>query len=239
MMVKEKYCDPFLDKRLANYDIWLDKGEISSSSKVIPVLESLNAKQWVLPTEQVMEILTNASSIAVQDCECRTHYKRCDKPLEVCFLLNTVGDKFVSKGKARRVNLAEATSILKKANQNGLVHLALYMPDHEVFALCSCCSCCCHELQIVKLTQRRELMVHSEYVAVTDPDDCTHCGKCVDRCVFDARLFGDKKMKYDSGACLGCGLCVTACPADATGMILRKPTTESAALMKEGDQNVQ
>jgi ferredoxin len=222
-MKKEYYItDPFLEKRLVNYDKWLNKGQISASSKVIPVSESVATKQWVLPTEQVMEILTNASSVAVQDCECRTHYKRCDKPLEVCFLLNKVGDKFVSKGKARHVSLTEATDILKKANENGLIHLALFMPDHEIFALCSCCSCCCHELQIVKLTERKELMVHSEYVAATNTDICIHCGECVDRCIFDARIFNDEHLEYHPEACLGCGLCVTVCPVDATTMILRE-----------------
>ena len=221
-MNKEKWSDPFLEKRVAKYDEWLGKGQISASSKIIPVSESLDTKQWVLPTEQVMEILGNANSVAVQDCECRTHYKRCDKPLETCFLLNKVGDKFVAKGKARHVSLAEAADILKKANESGLIHLALYMPDHEIFALCSCCSCCCHELQIVKLTKRKELMIHSEYIAATDFGACTHCGECVDRCIFEARIFYDKKMEYNSKACLGCGLCVTVCPADATTMILRK-----------------
>jgi ferredoxin len=222
-MKKENYItDPFLEKRLVNYDKWLNKGQISASSKVIPVSESLRAKQWVLPTEQVMEILTNANSVAVQDCECRTHYKRCDKPLEVCILLNKVGDKFVSIGKARHVSLTEVTDILKKANESGLIHLALYMPDHEIFALCSCCSCCCHELQIVKLTERKELMVRSEYITDTNTDICIHCGECVDRCFFDARIFNDKMMKYNQEACLGCGLCVTICPVEATTMILRE-----------------
>jgi len=223
----EKYVtDPFLEKRIVNYDRWLSKGQISASSKVIPVSESLNAKQWVLPTEQVMEILKNANSVAVQNCECRTHYKRCDKPLEVCFLLNKVGDKFVSVGNARYVSLPEIADILKKANENGLIHLALYMPDHEIFALCSCCSCCCHELQIVKLTERKELMIHSEYIADTDLENCIHCGECADRCFFEARNFDDKKMKYNPEMCLGCGLCVEICPVDATTMVLRKSETD-------------
>jgi ferredoxin len=226
MKIKKYITDPFLEKRIANYDKWLSKGQISASSKVIPVSESLSAKQWVLPTEQVMEVLTNANSVAVQNCECRTHYKRCDKPLEVCFLLNKVGNKFVSKGKARHISLKEATDILKKANENGLIHLALYMPDHEIFALCSCCSCCCHELQIVKLTKRKELMVRSEYIAVTNAETCIHCGECVDRCFFDARILNDNQMEYNPEACLGCGLCVTVCPVDATTMIIRETKTD-------------
>ena len=149
-MDKEKYIDTFLEKRLVKYDAWLEKGQISCSSKIIPVAESFSTKQWVLPTEQVMAILQKAKSLAVQNCECRTHYKRCDNPLEVCFLLNSVGDRFVKNGKARHINLSEAAEISQKANESGLVHLGLYMPDHQLFALCSCCSCCCHDLQIVQ-----------------------------------------------------------------------------------------
>jgi ferredoxin len=65
-------------------------------------------------------------------------------------------------------------------------------------------------------------MVRSEYIAVTNTEACIHCGECVDRCFFDARIFNDKQMKYNPEACLGCGLCVTVCPVDATTMILRE-----------------
>lgn len=221
-MNKGKYVDPFLEKRLVKYDEWLNKGQISYSSKVIPISESFNAKQWVLPTEQVIKILRSAKLVAVQNCECRTHYKRCDNPLEVCFLLNDVGDKFVKNGKARRVDLAEAVEILKRANESGLIHLSLYMPDHEIFALCSCCSCCCHDLQIVKQFERKDLMLRSEYVAVMIYENCIHCGECIDRCVFGARVFRDDKLEYKVDACLGCGLCVTSCPVEAISMEVRE-----------------
>lgn len=221
-MKKKKHIDAFLEKRLVKYDEWLSKGQISCSSKVIPISESLSTKQWILPTEQVVEILRNTKSVAVKNCECRTHYERCDNPLEVCFLLNDAGDKLVIKGKARHVDLTEASEILKKANESGLVHLSLYMPDHEIFALCSCCPCCCHDLQIVKHFERKDLMVRSEYVAATTSEDCINCGECVDRCVFDARVFRDKKMEYNADACLGCGLCVTRCPVEAISMEVRE-----------------
>ncbi len=221
-MNKEKYIDPFLEKRLIKYEEWLNKKQISYSSKVIPVSESISTKQWVLPTDQVMGILHGAKSVAVQNCECRTHYKRCENPLEVCFLLNGVGDTFVRKGRARHVDSAEAAEILKKANQSGLVHLGLYMPDHELFALCSCCSCCCHDLQIVKQFDRKDLMIHSEYIAVTLSEDCIHCSVCVDRCAFGARVFRDGQMEYMPAACLGCGLCVTTCPVEAISIKVRE-----------------
>lgn len=117
-MNKEIHLDSFLEKRLNKYDQWMAKRQISFSSKVIPISESLDAKQWIMPTEKVMQVLEAADSIALQDCECRTHYKRCDKPLEVCLLLNKVGDKAVAQHKARHVSL-------EKANENGLVHMNL------------------------------------------------------------------------------------------------------------------
>ncbi len=86
-MDNKKNNDPYLEKKIVEYDEWIEKGQISYSSKVIPVSESFNPKQWVLPTDQAMEILRSAKSVAVQNCECRTRYKRCDNPLEVCFLL--------------------------------------------------------------------------------------------------------------------------------------------------------
>ena len=214
--------DPFLQKRLVKYDEWLHEEQISFSSKVVPVLKSLETKQWILPAEQVLEILRNARSIALLNCECRTHYKRCDKPLEVCLVLDEVGDKLVTKGEARHISLVEAKGVLHKANESGLIHLSLYMPDHKVWAVCNCCPCCCHELQIVKRFGRKDLMVRSEYVAETDMDTCTHCGQCVERCIFGARVFQDGQMVYNAAACLGCGLCVTVCSVAATSMQLRK-----------------
>jgi ferredoxin len=220
-MENETQLDTFLGKRLTKYDQWMAKGQISFSSKVIPVSESLDAKQWVMPTEQVLRVLEVADSIALQDCVCRAHYKRCDKPLEVCLLLNKVGDKAVAQGKARHITFEEAGYVLKKANESGLVHMSLYMPEHEVFALCSCCSCCCHDLQIVKRTGRSDIMMRSDYVAVTDFDNCIHCGDCEARCYFDARIIQNAELAFDPDKCVGCGLCVTTCPVEAISMKTR------------------
>ena len=220
-MKKETQIDAFLEKRLTKYDRWMAKGQISFSSKVIPVSESFGAKQWIIPTEQVLRILEAAEFIALQDCVCRTHYKRCDKPLEVCLLLNKAGHKAVVEGKARPISLEKATDVLKKANQSGLVHMSLYRPDHEAFALCSCCSCCCHDLQLIKRTGRNDIMMRSEYVALTDFDHCIHCGECQERCLFDARIIHHNALKFDFEKCVGCGLCVTTCPVEAISMTAR------------------
>ena len=216
--MKSKNKDPFLDKRVARYDKWLAEDKIAYSSKVIPINESLSSLQWVLPTEQVLEIFRNARSLALTECECRSHYQRCDNPTYVCFLLDDEADKFIALGDARRISIEEAMEVMRVADERGLIHLSLFQPDHQLYALCNCCSCCCHDLQIVRLYDRKDLMIQSEYVAVQDDEACSHCGVCIDRCLFQARTGEDGNMVYDAQACYGCGLCVTTCPEDAIVM---------------------
>ena len=220
-MRHKKSADPFLDKRLTQYDQWLKQGLISFSSTVIPVRESFQEKQWVLPTAQALSILEKARTLSVQPCLCRSHYHRCDHPIEVCLMLNKAADHFIQRGEAREIALDEAADILKVANQSGLVHMSLYRPDHEVFALCSCCSCCCHDLQIVKCYGRHELIQHSAYSPVTDAVLCSECGLCADRCPFDARFMAGAQLVFRADKCLGCGLCITICPEGAIAMRMR------------------
>ncbi len=210
--------DAFLEDRLSCYDMWLREDLIQVSSRVVPVNESLKATQWVLPTEQALEILRNSRSFALTQCLCRSHYKRCSNPLDVCLMLNDVADKYVKDSIAQNISLEEAKAVLSQANARGLVHLTLYNPDHNVYALCSCCSCCCHDLQLLKSYRREDLIARSDYVARTDPTKCTDCGICIERCVFEARIWDNDRLKCSSDKCYGCGLCVTTCPVDAIVM---------------------
>jgi uncharacterized Fe-S center protein len=223
--------DAYLEERLTQYDAWLREGRIPFSSKVIPIGEALDVRQWVLPTEQVIEFLRSARSLTLTACICRSHYQRCDNPLEVCFLLDDAADQAVADGTAHYISLEEATVALRQANEHGLVHLTIYEPEHTVYAVCSCCSCCCHDLQFLQLYGRSDLIAHSEYVAQTDVRTCAQCGACVERCAFGARAWQEDRLSYDAGACYGCGLCVTVCAAGATVLTLR-----SASLSTIGTQ---
>ena len=155
-----KESDPWLDDRLARYDRWVAEGRIPYSSKVIPVRRSLDSMQWILPTEQVLELLRNAR---------------------------------------------------------------IYNPEQQVYAVCSCCACCCHDLQFLSRYGRSDLIARSDYVAEMDPDACVHCGQCVERCVFGARVLEGGEVVEWLDRCRGCGLCVTVCPTGASQMALRPP----------------
>ncbi len=214
----DKSQDSYIEGRLARYDRWVRDGKIPFSSKVIPVGESLTTQPWVLPTEQVLEFLRNARVFALIPCECRTRNRRCDNPVDVCFAINDAADACIEQGTGRQVTIEEAKDTLRRADEHGLVHLTVYNPHQYVYAVCSCCSCCCHDIEMLKRFGRDDMIAHSEYVARTDPDVCTHCGDCVEPCIFDARVLQDGQLGYDADACYGCGLCVPVCPVDATVM---------------------
>lgn len=207
--------DSKLKKRLDRYDTWIREGRIPFSSQVIPVHESIHTLQWVLPTQQVHEILRNARTFALTNCECRQRYGRCDHPVEVCFLINDMADIYLKEKKGKKVSLDEAYEILQKSNALGLVHLTIYNPDQYVYAVCSCCPCCCHDLQFMRLYERGDLIAHADYIIETDTVACVNCGKCVHRCYFNARWMEDKRLVYRAENCYGCGLCVTVCSSEA------------------------
>jgi Pyruvate/2-oxoacid:ferredoxin oxidoreductase delta subunit len=218
----------FLDKTLAKYDGWQQKGQISNTSKVLPIGQSVSAKQWVMPTERVELVLKNARTYALANCRCRSLGKHCERPVETCFYLNDAADKAVEKGRARRVDLAEALKQTELANEAGLVPMTIFNPEQHVLALCHCCPCCCHDLQFMMQRGREELVAHSEYVAVQDDEACLHCGVCEERCHFKARTMQEDGLAYEADKCYGCGLCVTTCPSQAISLELRANLNSAA-----------
>lgn len=212
--------DTNLTAYITKYDKWLEEKTIAHSSRVIPVKESLENVKHVLPTDQAEQILADAALITLANCTCRQKYKNCDKPLEVCFVLNDAGEKWVEQGLSKKVDFDQARKRLTQANESGLVHMTLYKPDHQVFALCSCCACCCHDLQLVLAYGKDYILMHSDFIA-QDSDRCIHCGVCEDRCEFTARKLKEETMIYRPDLCYGCGLCVSTCPVTAIQMIPR------------------
>lgn len=234
-MIHEKDpMDSYLKGYADRYKEWRKSGSFTHSSRVIPVQESFAPEQFILSQEQVIQILRDARSFALTDCVCRTHYNHCDKPLDVCFLIDELADKAVSSGKARLISLTEAADRFREADRSGLVHMALYMPGRKIYALCNCCACCCHDLQLLLRYDRRDLVARSDYIAETDTNRCNSCTLCIDRCVFGARKMVDGICVYDSQACLGCGLCVSICPEKATVMTMRRGPFQEGGGSEEG-----
>jgi ferredoxin len=138
------------------------------------------------------------------------------------FWFGQEAERLIAKGLAKKVNLEEALSALKRAHEYGLVHVTYtYQEKEKPDVICSCCSCCCHSLAGLIRFGFLNAVVASKYVAVLNPETCINCGKCVERCQFKARWLEDGKVKFDKTRCFGCGVCVSTCP---TGSISLTPS---------------
>jgi ferredoxin len=211
--------DNYLKKFSDKYDVWLDQNLIDSSSRVIPIHEAFTGDPHIMPTSQAESVITKADFIALADCVCRGRYQHCEKPTKVCLLFNETGKKWVEQNRAEPVNAPRAVEVLKQANESGLVHMTLFKPDHEIFALCSCCDCCCHDLQLLLKFGKTHITAKSDFIARDDTNACINCGECVDRCPFNARQMIDDRLEYQEQDCYGCGLCITTCPENAISLV--------------------
>jgi heterodisulfide reductase subunit A-like polyferredoxin len=57
-------------------------------------------------------------------------------------------------------------------------------------------------------------------LAVTDPDRCIGCRKCMEVCQFGAIFYsaGRKKAGIDLKKCYGCGICRSVCTKEAISL---------------------
>ncbi|MCF8040699.1 MAG: ATP-binding protein [Desulfarculaceae bacterium] len=68
------------------------------------------------------------------------------------------------------------------------------------------------------LLQPQARQVHQFYSgneAIIDPELCTSCGLCQEKCRFEAIVEGEDAFRVDPLKCEGCKLCVTLCPEEA------------------------
>lgn len=189
----------------------------------IPVSTMIEAEHRVYDLSEMEKILREANRITVQDCGCRTEYRNCDSPRDVCLGLDEEADVAL-KGKynARVVTIDEALDVLRRSHEAGLVHMAYVMEGYEKPGLvCSCCPCCCHTLGGLLRYGIHTQVLTSSLIAIDDHEKCNACGTCTSRCVFGARNLVEGELIYDSTKCYGCGLCVSTCPTQTISMIPR------------------
>ncbi len=212
----------YLNTRIAKTEDAITKGQLKFSSEVIPINKAFTLSQHILPTNQAIQILEKARIISLSKCGCRVAFENCSNPIETCLILNEEGEHIISSGYGKLISLKKAKQILETTSKAGLVHLALFLPGQEVYAICSCCSCCCHEFQALLKFNKFNFVAKADYIAIVNSDECNGCLTCIDRCLFGARDVDDEIPIINKESCYGCGLCVTTCPTQATQLVHRK-----------------
>ena len=183
--------------------------------RVVPINEKIETRSQVLAYEDAAKIVEKASSLAVTNCPCRTIMRKCDKPLDVCLQINRGADYAIKRGTGRRIDSNEAKTILRKAEESGLVHLTENKAGLGT-VICNCCNCCCIGLPYSKHAETSGLIVPSRYQAVVEEMACTGCGMCIADCPMDAIILNTSNIaEVNVNSCIGCGICTHVCPTDA------------------------
>ncbi len=208
--------------------------------RTVPVNKSVDRLWPVAPYDDVKRIFQTEDKISVTNCICRVQQgllgKRCDKPLEVCFMFGKYAQYYVDKGMGRFVTQKEGLQIIDKCDEYGLVPQPFIAKEAGV--LCNCCGDCCGVLRCLKMHPKPAERVLTNYYAAVDPDACSACETCTDRCQMEAIKVGvDEVAKVDRDRCIGCGLCVTTCPSEAVSLRL-KPESERQEPPETGEDYI-
>ncbi len=202
-------------------------GDATHLARVIPIGETIDARQTVLAYEEVLGYVEKARYISVQDCPCRVSKKGCDAPVDVCLAFE-YGAKYLSeRGMGRLIQQEEARDVLRRARDAGLVHMTTNTRDKIEF-ICNCCPCCCGLLGTVTRLGGAASAIASNFQSTVDVDTCTGCGLCEDSCPVKA-ITVDGMASVDLTQCIGCGVCVSQCPDEALKLVRRAETREPPA----------
>jgi Pyruvate/2-oxoacid:ferredoxin oxidoreductase delta subunit len=197
-------------------------GSSDTFLRTSPVRESIDMVQSVAAYDDACEILRNMKTIVVTDCICRKLSglidKGCDKPLEACFMFGSMAQYYLDHDMGREIDVDEAIAILTKARDAGLVSQPATSQNPS--GMCNCCGDCCGVLNTLNRLPNPAELVFSNYFAVVDPEGCTGCQICLERCQMNALNMNDDDLaEINLNRCIGCGLCVTSCPAEAIRLV--------------------
>ena len=198
---------------------------LPSLHKVIPVEKSIPVEVQVFPYEQASALMSNAKSFAVRRCICRVQKafvgEPCKYPEEVCLVFAPIEGHFDDDPNARVVTKEEALKILRETEEAGLIHSSSNIKEGHYY-ICNCCTCCCGLMRGISQLGIENSIAKSDFHATVEPELCTGCETCVERCQFGAPSITDNISHVDQKRCVGCGQCVMTCPSGAITLV-RKP----------------
>lgn len=165
--------------------------------RVIPIETAIEGETRRASYEEVSKYLNENSIFSVSDCSCRTSREAMGEGCghlkeDMCIQLGHAAEHYIRTGRGRKITREEAFEIIKRAEENGLMH---QIPNVDgpgkTHAICNCCGCSCYATRIAGMFLNND-MVRSNYVSKVDKDKCVACGECVEVCPVNALKLGQK-----------------------------------------------
>ena len=171
--------------------------------RVMPVMSAIENDTHKASYDEISTLIEKAWAISVGPCSCRRSRRLMGEGCghleeDMCLYLNDNAISFSKNGEHRLITKEEAYEILRRAEDNGLVHeVNQSLGFDDVTAICTCCGCSCYALRIAELF-RSPNGVSSNFIARVDKDKCVACGQCVENCQTNAVRLGQKHCLTDS-----------------------------------------
>lgn len=165
--------------------------------RVIPIETAIDGETRRASYEEVSKYLNDNHIFSVSDCSCRTsreimgegcgHLKE-----DMCIQMGHAAEYYIRTGRGREITREEAFDIIKRAEENGLMHQIPNLDGSgKTHAICNCCGCSCFALRTTTMFNNAD-MSRSNYVSKVDKDKCVACGECVVNCPTNALKLGQK-----------------------------------------------
>jgi len=196
--------------------------------RALPTVQSV--KENVLPHEDALQAVKNATILTLNPCACRVAHRRCDDPVEICIGLSwgvpgglEPGTPLLDHHHAatiagRLTSADEVVDALERAEEAGLVHISLNVKDDPWF-ICNCCRHACGLLRGVTDLGITHAVAPSSFWMIIDEDMCSGCEVCLDRCPVGAiSMREDGVAQVTHEKCLGCGVCEVVCGQGAMSL---------------------
>ncbi len=165
--------------------------------RVIPIEKAIDGESRRASYEELSKHIEEHDIFSVSNCSCRTvreimgegcgHLKE-----DMCIQMGHAAEYYIRTGRGREVQKEEVYEILRRAEENGLMHEIPNLDgDGKTHAICNCCGCGCLSMRTAEMFINAD-MVRSNYVSVIDRDKCVACGQCVENCPVNALQLGQK-----------------------------------------------
>ena len=213
ILANREQCDQYPDlgacfeeytrRRLEVLVPTLNSGKAGMSfMRVMPVMSAIENDSRTASYDEVATLIENATAISVGPCSCRRARRLMGEGCghleeDMCMYLNENAINYSNTGAHRLVSKEEAYEILRRAEDNGLVHEINQTPGFEdATAICNCCGCSCFALRIAEMFRSKNA-IRSNFVARVDKEKCVACGQCVENCQTNALRLGQKRCIND------------------------------------------
>ena len=193
------YCfEEYTRRRLAMVAPVFNSGKTGMCfMRVMPVMSAIENNSRTASYDEISTLIENATAISVGPCSCRRARRLMGEGCghleeDMCMYLNDNAITYSKSGAHRLISKEEAYEVLRRAEDNGLVHEINQTPGfEESTAICNCCGCSCFALRVAEMFRAKNA-IRSNFTAKVDKEKCVACGQCVENCQTNAIKLGQK-----------------------------------------------